>query len=208
MADQKDFMDLAEDLMDPLYAYARRLTLNDAEAEDLLQDTYLRAYTNFSQFAEDTNLRAWMYRIMTNRFIDTKKRLKLRPAIDDRTVDDEMADIYLFENTSGVSDRTSESAEMEFLSELPDMEIKEALESLPEHQRIPVLLADIEGFSYQEIADFMDVPLGTVMSRLHRGRKTLFEELYEVGERYGYVNRISTSRTRHRETTKEKIAVA
>ena len=203
MADRKDFMDLAERFMDPLYAYARRLTRNDAEAEDLLQDTYLRAYTNFKQFAEDTNLRAWMYRIMTNRFIDTKKRLKLRPAIDDRTVDGEMADIYLFENTDGVSGRTSESAEMEFLSELPDMEIKEALESLPEHQRIPVLLADIEGFSYQEIADFMDVPLGTVMSRLHRGRKTLFGELYEVGERYGYVNE-----TFAQQTSKKKIAVA
>ena len=208
MADQKDFMDLAEDLMDPLYAYARRLTRNDAEAEDLLQDTYLRAYTNFGQFSENTNLRAWMYRIMTNRFIDTKKRLKQRPAIDDRTLDDEMADIYLFENASGVSNRTSSSAEMEFLSELPDMEIKESLESLPEHQRIPVLLADIEGFSYQQIADFMDIPLGTVMSRLHRGRKTLFEELYEVGERYGYVDETSASCKSKHGTTKKKIPVA
>ena len=183
MADRADFMGLAEPFMDQLYSYARRLTSNDSDAEDLLQDTYLRAYKGFGSFTKDTNLRAWMYRIMTNTFINTYRKSKQAPQVSDTPIDEEIADIYFFEHIG-----SSQPAEAEFLSSLPDFEIKRALEAIPEHYRMPVLLADVEGFSYKEVSDFLDLPSGTVMSRLHRGRKILRKELYEIGRRYGYIS--------------------
>ena len=183
MADRADFMGLAEPFMDQLYSYARRLTSNDSDAEDLLQDTYLRAYKGFGSFTKDTNLRAWMYRIMTNTFINTYRKSKQAPQVSDTPIDDEIADIYYFGHIG-----SSQPAEAEFLSSLPDFEIKQALEAIPEHYRMPVLLADVEGFSYKEVSDFLDLPSGTVMSRLHRGRKILRKELYEIGRRYGYIS--------------------
>ena len=193
MADRADFMGLAEPLMDQLYSYARRLTRNDADAEDLVQDTYLRAYNGFGNFAEGSNLRAWMYRIMTNAFINSYRKSKHDPQLDDTPIDDEISDMYFF---GRIADGPAQpfGAEAEFLSSLPDFEIKQALESIPEHYRVPVLLADVEGFSYKEVADFLDVPQGTVMSRLYRGRKILAQELYEVGRRYGYVSEIPAER--------------
>lgn len=180
-------MGLAEPLMDQLYSYARRLTRNDADAEDLVQDTYLRAYRGFGNFAEGSNLRAWMYRIMTNSFINSYRKSKHDPQLDDTPIDDEISDMYFF---GRIADGPGQSfgAEAEFLSSLPDFEVKQALEAIPEHYRVPVLLADVEGFSYKEVADFLDVPHGTVMSRLHRGRKILAQELYEVGRRCGYIS--------------------
>ena len=186
-------MGLAEPLMDQLYSYARRLTRNDADAEDLVQDTYLRAYNGFGNFAEGSNLRAWMYRIMTNAFINSYRKSKHDPQLDDTPIDDEISDMYFF---GRIADGPGQSfgAEAEFLSSLPDFEVKQALEAIPEHYRVPVLLADVEGFSYKEVADFLDVPQGTVMSRLYRGRKILAQELYEVGRRYGYVSEIPAER--------------
>ena len=186
MADQKDFMDMTEELMDSLYSYARRLTRNDSDAEDLLQDTYFLAYRGFDKFSENTNIKAWMYKIMTNSFLNSQKKKKQRPELDNRTIDGEMSDVYMYDSVIDPNYRNLDSAEAQFLSELPDEEIKAALESIPSIHRIPILLADIEGFSYQDIADFLDVPSGTIMSRLHRGRKTLFEELYDIRDRYGY----------------------
>lgn len=180
-------MGLAEPLMDQLYSYARRLTRNDADAEDLVQDTYLQAYKGFGNFAEGSNLRAWMYRIMTNAFINSYRKSKHEPQLDDTPIDDEISDMYFFGRIADGSDMRL-GAEAEFLSSLPDFEIKQALEAIPEHYRVPVLLADVEGFSYKEVADFLDVPQGTVMSRLHRGRKILAQELHEVGRRYGYIS--------------------
>lgn len=180
-------MGVAEPLMDQLYSYARRLTRNDADAEDLVQDTYLQAYKGFGNFAEDSNLRAWMYRIMTNAFINSYRKSKHAPPIADTPIDDEISDMYFFGRIADGSGQPY-SAEAEFLSSLPDFEIKQALESIPEHYRVPVLLADVEGFSYKEVADFLEVPHGTVMSRLHRGRKILAQELYEAGRRYGYIS--------------------
>jgi RNA polymerase sigma-70 factor (ECF subfamily) len=171
-------------LLPNLYGAALRMTRNPADAEDLVQDTYLRAYRGFGGFTEGTNLKAWLYRILTNSFINTYRKKQREP----QTVDgpDDIDEWYLYDKLGGRSVETS--AENEVLDRIPDQAVKDALESLPENFRLPVLLADVEGFSYKEIAEIMETPIGTVMSRLHRGRKALEKALWDTARERGLVD--------------------
>jgi len=169
-------------LLPNLYSAALRLTRNPSDAEDLVQETYLRAYRGFGGFEEGTNLRAWMYRILTNTFINAYRK-KQREPITVR--DDEIEDWFLYDRLGQAG--VEASAESEVLDRLPDEDVQRALEDLPEGFRMAVLLADVEGFSYKEIAEILDVPIGTVMSRLHRGRKALQKALWETVRERGLV---------------------
>jgi len=175
VADQQTFADDAMPLMTALYSGALRMTRNPSDAEDLVQETYLKAYRAYGRFESGTNLKAWMYRILTNTFINTYRKKQRRPVESEFDADD----IYLYHRLGGTQGAAlSRSAEDELLDLFGEAEVKEAVEDLPEHYRLPVLLADVEGFSYKEIAEILDVPIGTVMSRLHRGRKQLQKRLY------------------------------
>ena len=167
--------------MDQLYAAALRYTNNPEDARDLVQDTYLKAFNSFHQFEEGTNLRAWLYRILTTTFINTYRKDQRRPQL----ASGELEDWQLAEAQSHTSD-LGKSAEVEALENLPDSDIKRALQEIPEEFRIAVYLADVEGFSYKEIANIVEVPAGTVMSRLHRGRKLLREKLADYAKELGY----------------------
>src|SRR5688500_16334387 len=168
--------------MGPLYSAALRMTRNPSDAEDLVQETYLRAYRGFGGFQEGTNLKAWLYKILSNTFINTYRAKKRRPEEVDL---DTTEDFSLFHRLRGLeAAEAGKTPESEVLDSMPDNVVKEALEGLPDQFRMAVLLADVEGFSYKEIADIMDVPIGTVMSRLHRGRKQLQKSLWDfAGER-------------------------
>ena len=186
MADQADFAEQAMPLMGSLYSGALRMTRNPADAEDLVQETYLKAYRAFAGFQEGTNLKAWLYRILTNTFINAYRAKKRRPDESDL---DEVEDLYLYRRLGGLeAAAVGRSAEDELFDHVTDVEVKEALESLPEQFRVAVLLADVEGFSYKEIAEILDIPIGTVMSRLHRGRKGLQKRLYEYAVERGLVS--------------------
>ena len=175
------FEEQALPFMDQLYAAALRMTRNPADAQDLVQETFVKAYAAFGQFKQGTNLKAWLYRILTNTFINTYRKKQREPyqnAIDD------LEDWQLGGATSTTSS-TSRSAEAEAIDHLPDSDVKNALQSIPEDFRLAVYLADVEGFSYQEIADIMKTPIGTVMSRLHRGRRMLREMLTDYARERG-----------------------
>jgi RNA polymerase sigma-70 factor (ECF subfamily) len=185
VADQAKFSDLAMEYMPSLYTAALRMTRNPADAEDLVQETYLKAYRAFNSFAEGTNLKAWLYRILTNTYINTYRAKKRRPEESD--VDD-LENFYLYRRLGGLEGaQAGRSAEDEVLDHFTETEVKEAIEALPEQFRMAVLLGDVEGFSYKEIAEILDVPIGTVMSRLHRGRRALQKRLYEFGRQRGLV---------------------
>ena len=185
MADQEQFSDLAMEYMSALYTVALRMTRNPADAEDLVQETYLKAYRAFGSFESGTNLKAWLYRILTNTYINTYRAKKRRPEIAD--VED-VEDLYLYHRLSGNSSASlGRSAEDEALDRFADTDVKAAIESLPDSFRIAVLLADVEGFSYKEIAEITEVPIGTVMSRIHRGRKALQKALMDLGIARGLV---------------------
>ena len=183
MADQARFADLTMEFMPQLYSAALRMTRNPADAEDLVQETYLKAYRGFPSFTEGTNLKAWLYRILTNTYINSYRAASRRPQISD--VED-VEDLYLYRRLA--SDvRDGRSAEDEALDSFTDDEVKAAIESLPETFRMAVLLADVEGFSYKEIAEITGVPIGTVMSRIHRGRRALQKALAQFAEERGLV---------------------
>ena len=166
-----------------LFSTAVRMTRNRADAEDLVQETYMKAWRAYDSYEEGTNLRAWLFRIMTNTFINNYRAKQRRPEEEGL---EEVEDLYLYKrlNTFDQS-RMSASAEDQMMDLFPDEDIRAALEELPEVFRMPVLLADVEGFSYKEIADILDVPIGTVMSRLSRGRKAMHKSLYEYAVRRG-----------------------
>ena len=145
------------------------MTRNPADAEDLVQETYLRAFRGFAGFQEGTNLKAWLYRILTNSFINTYRKKQREPQIVEGP--DDLDEWYLYDRL-GRAAASRSSAEEEVLDQIPDEAVKRALESLPENFRIPVLLADVEGFSYKEIAEIMDTPIGTVMSRSAPGKES------------------------------------
>ena len=179
MADQATFAEQAMPLMDGLYGAAMRMTRNPADAEDLVQEAYLKAYRGFGGFKQGTNLKAWLYRILTNTYINQYRKKQRRP--DESDIED-LEDLYLYRRLGGLAGATAgRSAEDELFEQITDSNIKDALEALPEQFRIAVLLADVEGFAYKEIAEILDIPIGTVMSRLHRGRKGLQKQLYEFG---------------------------
>ncbi len=186
MADQATFAAAAMPFMDQLYSHALRMTRNPADAEDLVQETYLKGYRAYESFEEGTNLRAWLFRILTNSYINTYRKKQRRPGESDLG---DVEELYLYRRLGGAETSTlGRRAEDELLDRLTEAEVKQAIEDLPEQYRHAVLLADVEGFAYKEIAEILDVPIGTVMSRLHRGRKRLQEQLYEFGRRRGLVS--------------------
>ncbi|KXU18700.1 sigma-70 family RNA polymerase sigma factor [Corynebacterium sp. HMSC06G04] len=178
---QRLFEEQALPLLDQLYGGAMRLTRNPQDAEDLIQETYLKAYKNFGSFKQGTNLKAWLYRIMTNTYINSYRKAKRRPA---ESSADDLSDFQLY-TTAGHDSTGLESAEVEALKLMPDSAISEAMNDLPEDYRMVVYYADVVGLAYKEIAEIMDTPLGTVMSRLHRGRKLLRGALKDVAREEG-----------------------
>src|SRR3974390_1674691 len=192
MADPARFTELTMEHMPALYTAALRMSRNPADAEDLVQETFLKAYRSFDRFEEGTNLKAWLYKILTNTFINSYRAAKRRPEKAD--VED-VEDLYLYRRLGALRDGDAgRSAEEEVLERITDDEVKQAIESLPEAFRIAVLLADVEGFSYKEIADITDVPIGTVMSRIHRGRRALQKALMEYAVAGGLVGSTEAGR--------------
>ena len=183
--------------LDQLYGAALRMTRNSSDAEDLVQDTYMKAFAAFNQYQDGTNLKAWLYRILTNTFINSYRKKQRQPIqADSDSVEDWQLHRAASHDSVGLP-----SAEDFALDSLPDSEIKSALQELSEDRRLAVYLADVEGFSYKEIAEIMDTPLGTVMSRLHRGRAQLRELLADYARDYGYEQNAETSAAVAKEKT-------
>ena len=168
-----------------LFSTALRMTRNSSDAEDLVQETYIKGWRSFHTFQEGTNLRAWLFRIMTNTYINkynAQKRKGTEVELDD------VEELFLYKRLGSIDQsQLSSSAEDQMLDLFTDDEVKNALESLPEDFRIPVLLSDVDGFSYKEIAEMLEIPIGTVMSRLHRGRKAMQKMLYEYARDRGLI---------------------
>ncbi|MDG1267596.1 MAG: sigma-70 family RNA polymerase sigma factor [Ilumatobacter sp.] len=183
MAHQAAFADQAMEFAPQLYAAAMRMTRNRADAEDLVQETYLKGFRSFHTFNEGTNLRAWLFRILTNTYIN--KYRKQQRGFDESDLGD-IEDLYLYKRMGTFEDASiGRSAEESLMTMLPDDEVKQALENLPENFRLPVILADVEGFAYKEIAEILGIPIGTVMSRLHRGRKAMQKALHDYAAARG-----------------------
>jgi RNA polymerase sigma-70 factor (ECF subfamily) len=196
VAEQSTFADQAMQYAPQLYSAALRMTRNQADAEDLVQETYLRGFRAFKSFEQGTNLRAWLFRILTNAYINRYRAKQRRPIESDLG---DLDDLYLYRRLGSMATAAASlSAEQQFLDLFPDAEVKQALEGLPENFRLPVILADVEGFSYKEIAEMLDIPIGTVMSRLHRGRKAMQKALFAYAEAHGLTDATSD---RSRQTT-------
>ena len=170
-------------LLDQLYGAALRMTRNPADAEDLVQETYIKAFQGYRSYKPGTNLKAWLYRILTNAYINNYRKAQRRPA---EYATDDITDSQIAETASHTSIGLR-SAEVEALEKLPDEEIRDALMSLKEDYRMVVYYADVEGLPYKEIAEIMGTPIGTVMSRLHRGRKQLRDALHNVAVERGFL---------------------
>jgi RNA polymerase sigma-70 factor, ECF subfamily len=182
--DRERFKADALPLLDSLYAGALRMTRNPADAEDLVQETMLRAYRAFDRFEEGTNLKAWLFRILTNAYINVYRKRQREPQ---QISSEEVEDFDLYRELKLHDAQYDETPERVVLDSLVDSDILQAIEDLPEQFRLAVMLSDIEGFSYAEMAEIMDVPMGTVMSRLHRGRKALQKRLWDIARDRGIV---------------------
>ena len=174
------FAEQAIPLIDQLFGAALGMTRNRADAEDLVQETFMKAYTKFHQYQQGTNIKAWLYRILTNTYLTHYRKAQRSPK---RSGGEEVEDWQLA--AASHDEKGLVSAEAEALDNIPSSQLRTALESLSEDQRVVVLLSDVEGFAYKEIADMLDIPIGTVMSRLHRGRKNLREGLSALAAEYG-----------------------
>ena len=183
-ADKQRFQTDTLPLLDSLYAGALRMTRNPPDAEDLVQETMMRAYRSFDRFEPGTNLKAWLFRIMTNAYINTYRKKQREPM---KVSHDEIEDFDLYRELKEHDPQWDATPENIVLSNLVDSDIIEAIDDLPEQFRLAVVLSDVEGFSYAEMAEIMDVPLGTVMSRLHRGRKALQKRLWDIARDRGIV---------------------
>ncbi|MEI6844343.1 MAG: sigma-70 family RNA polymerase sigma factor [Actinomycetes bacterium] len=172
---------------DQLYSAALRYTKNPHDAKDLVQDTYLKAFASFHQFEPGTNLKAWLYRVLTTTFINSYRKAQRQPQIANA----ELEDWQLAASASHTSDQ-GKSAEIQALENMPDSDVKRALAEIPEEFRIAVYLADVEGFAYKEIAEIVGVPTGTIMSRLHRGRKALRILLADYAKERGYGKEVTS----------------
>ncbi len=184
--DRERFQALAEAHLDGLFGAALRLTRNRTRAEDLLQETFLRAWRSFHTFQPGTNARAWLYKILMNAYIDSYRKATREPEVVDQ---EDVDEFYLYTKVQESEDfRRAGNPEEVLLARLMDADVKGALDSLPDTFRQVVVLADIEGFAYKEIAEILGIPIGTVMSRLHRGRRQLQVKLWEYAKRAHYVN--------------------
>lgn len=185
MSAQEQFTTDAMQFAPQLFSTAFRMTRNRSDAEDLVQETYIKGWRSFSTFQQGTNLRAWLFRIMTNTYINkynAAKRKGTEVELDD------VEELFLYKRLGSIDQsKLSNSAEDQMLNLFTDDEVKNALESLPEDFRIPVLLSDVDGFSYKEISEMLEIPMGTVMSRLHRGRKAMQKMLYEYAREKGLI---------------------
>jgi len=185
MSTKEKFTSDAMQYVPQLFSTALRMTRNRSDAEDLVQETYIKGWRSFHTFQEGTNLRAWLFRIMTNTYINkynAKKRKGTEVELDD------VEELFLYKRLGSIDQsQLSSSAEDQMLDLFTDDEVKNALESLPEDFRIPVLLSDVDGFAYKEIAEMLEIPIGTVMSRLHRGRKAMQKMLYEYARDRGLI---------------------
>lgn len=192
--DKKRFQEEALPLLDSLYAAALRMTRNPSDAEDLVQEAMMRAYRAFNRFEPGTNLKAWLFRILTNAYINTYRKKQREPM---KVSQDEVEEFDLYRELKDHDPEWSVTPETIVLDGLVDTDIVQAIDDLPEQFRLAVVLSDVEGFSYAEMAEIMDVPMGTVMSRLHRGRKALQKRLWELAQDRGIVKgpRSDTSRS-------------
>jgi RNA polymerase sigma-70 factor (ECF subfamily) len=182
--DKERFREEALPLLDSLYGAALRMTRNPADAEDLVQEAMLRAYRAFHTFEPGTNLKAWLFRILTNAYINVYRKRQREPQ---KVSSDEVEEFDLYQELKDHDPQFQETPESIVLDNLVDSDILEAIEDLPEQFRLAVVLSDVEGFSYAEMAEIMDVPMGTVMSRLHRGRKALQKRLWDTAREKGIV---------------------
>jgi len=186
MAAQDEFLADAMQYSPQLFSSAVRMTRNRSDAEDLVQETFLKGWRSFHTFQEGTNLRAWLFRIMTNTYINKYNAKQRRPL---ETELDEVEELFLYRRMGAVDQsQIAPSAEDQMLNLFTDDEVKKSLEELPEQFLLPVLLSDVEGFSYKEIAEMLETPIGTVMSRLHRGRKLMQKRLYEYALERGLID--------------------
>ena len=185
MSTKEQFTSDAMQYAPQLFSTALRMTRNRSDAEDLVQETYVKGWRSFHTFQEGTNLRAWLFRIMTNTYINkynAQKRKGTEVELDD------VEELFLYKRLGSIDQsQLSSSAEDQMLDLFTDDEVKNALESLPEDFRVPVLLSDVDGFAYKEIAEMLEIPIGTVMSRLHRGRKAMQKMLYEYARERGLI---------------------
>ena len=185
MSAQEQFTTDAMQYAPQLFSTALRMTRSRSDAEDLVQETYIKGWRSFHTFQEGTNLRAWLFRIMTNTYINkynAQKRKGTEVELDD------VEELFLYKRLGSIDQsQLSSSAEDQMLELFTDDEVKSALEDLPEDFRMPVLLSDVDGFSYKEISEMLEIPIGTVMSRLHRGRKAMQKMLYEYARERGLI---------------------
>jgi RNA polymerase sigma-70 factor (ECF subfamily) len=189
--DKRRFQEEALPFLDSLYAGALRMTRNPADAEDLVQETMLRAYRSFDRFEPGTNIKAWLFRILTNAYINVYRKRQREPQ---KVSQDEVEDFDLYQELKDHDPQFSATPETIVLDALVDSDITDAIDDLPEQFRLAVVLSDIEGFSYAEMAEIMDVPMGTVMSRLHRGRKALQKRLWDLARDRGIVRGASSAK--------------